>query len=71
MNGVVAELGGVDILVNNAGTSSAAPFEKADDATWRDFDLEVMAAIRLGRLVIPHMNRRGGGGIVNVTTVGG
>ncbi len=72
VNAVVAELGGVDILVNNAGTSSAAPFEKVDDATWqRDFDLKVMAAIRLSRLVIPHMKRRGGGRIVNVTTVGG
>jgi NADP-dependent 3-hydroxy acid dehydrogenase YdfG len=28
-------LRGVDILVNNAGTSSAGPFEKVDDATWR------------------------------------
>ncbi|MGH7391313.1 MAG: SDR family oxidoreductase [Candidatus Rokuibacteriota bacterium] len=69
---VVAEFGGVDILVNNAGTSAAAPFEKVDDATWqRDFDLKVMAAIRLCRLVIPHMKKRGGGRIINVTTVGG
>jgi len=31
----------------------------------------VMGAIRLCRLVIPHMKRRGGGRIINVTTVGG
>ena len=68
----VAQFGGVDILVNNAGTSQAAGFEQVDEATWQyDFDLKVMGAIRLCRLVIPHMKRRGGGRIINVTTVGG
>jgi NAD(P)-dependent dehydrogenase (short-subunit alcohol dehydrogenase family) len=68
----VARLGGVDILLNNAGTSAAAAFEKVDDALWQaDFDLKVMGAIRMARLVIPHMKKRGGGRIINVTTVGG
>src|SRR2546427_7059645 len=68
----VAQFGGVDILVNNAGTSSASGFEQVDEVTWQyDFDLKVMGAIRLCRLVIPHMKRRGGGRIINVTTVGG
>jgi NAD(P)-dependent dehydrogenase (short-subunit alcohol dehydrogenase family) len=63
---------GVDILVNNAGTSAAAGFEQVDDAQWQqDIDLKLMAAIRFCRLVIPHMKRRGGGRIINVTTVGG
>jgi len=69
---VVAAFGGVDILVNNAGTSAAAGFEQVDDDAWRrDIELKLMAAIRFCRLVIPHMKRRGGGRIVNVTTVGG
>jgi 3-oxoacyl-[acyl-carrier protein] reductase len=64
--------GGVDVLVNNAGTSAAAAFEQVTDATWeQDIDLKLMAAVRFCRLVIPHMKRRGGGRIVNVTTVGG
>jgi 3-oxoacyl-[acyl-carrier protein] reductase len=68
----VARFGGVDILVNNAGTSAADAFEAVDDGVWQaDIDLKVMAAIRLCRLVIPHMKRRGGGRIINVTTVGG
>ena len=70
--GTVAQWGGIDILVNNAGTSSAAGFEKVDDKTWQDdIDLKLMAAIRFCRLVIPLMKQRGGGRIVNVTTVGG
>ncbi|MGH7324778.1 MAG: SDR family oxidoreductase [Candidatus Rokuibacteriota bacterium] len=69
---VLARFGGVDVLVNNAGTSAAAPFGQVDDATWQqDFDLKLMAAVRFCRLVIPHMQRRGGGRIINVTTVGG
>jgi len=68
----VAQFGGVDILLNNAGTSAAAGFEKVDDKTWQaDIDLKLMAAIRFCRLVIPVMKQRGGGRIVNVTTVGG
>jgi NAD(P)-dependent dehydrogenase (short-subunit alcohol dehydrogenase family) len=69
---VVSGFGGVDVLVNNAGTSAAAAFEAVDDRTWQaDIDLKLMAAIRFCRLVIPLMKARGGGAIVNVTTVGG
>jgi NAD(P)-dependent dehydrogenase (short-subunit alcohol dehydrogenase family) len=69
---VTAEWGGVDILLNNAGTSAAAAFEKVDDDAWHaDLDLKLMGAVRMCRLVIPHMRQRGGGCIVNVTTVGG
>lgn len=68
----IERFGAADILLNNAGTSAAAAFEKVDDAAWQaDFDLKVMAAVRMCRLVIPHMKRRGGGRIINVTTVGG
>ena len=64
--------GGIDILVNNAGTSMRGEFEKVDDAMWQtDIDLKLMAAVRLCRLVLPQMKSRGGGRIVNITTVGG
>ena len=68
----VDRFGGIDILVNNAGTSAAAAFEQVDDRAWEvDIDLKLMAAVRFCRLVIPHMKRRGGGRIINVTTEGG
>jgi NAD(P)-dependent dehydrogenase (short-subunit alcohol dehydrogenase family) len=69
---VSARFGGLDILVNNAGTSMRGAFESVDDAMWQaDLDLKLMAAIRLSRLAVPLMQARGGGRIVNVTTVGG
>ena len=69
---VVDRFGGVDILINNAGTSQAAAFLSVDDDTWQyDFELKVKAAIRLCRLTIPLMKARGGGEIINVTTIGG
>jgi 3-oxoacyl-[acyl-carrier protein] reductase len=64
--------GRVDILLNNAGTSAAAGFAEVSDEAWQaDWDLKVMAAVRLARLVIPGMQRQRDGRIVNVTTVNG
>ncbi len=64
--------GGIDIVINNAGTSAAAGLEAVDDAAWyADIDLKLMAAVRLCRAAIPVMRARGGGAIVNATTVGG
>ncbi len=68
---VVSEWGGVDILVNNAGTSAAASFEAVDDAAWvHDLELKLFSAVRLCRLCIPHMKKRGGGRIINITNLG-
>jgi 3-oxoacyl-[acyl-carrier protein] reductase len=72
VSATVQRFGGVDILVNNAGTSSAGAFETVDDTVWQtDIDVKLMAAVRFCRLVIPHMKKRGGGRIINVTNVGG
>lgn len=65
-------LGGIDCLVNNAGASAAASLLDVDDAAWQaDFDLKVMAAVRLCRAVVPGMRKRGGGAIVNASISGG
>ena len=69
---VVSRWGRVDILFNNAGTSSARGFEDVGDDAWQaDWDLKVMAAVRMTRLVLPHMRKQRDGRIVNITTVGG
>lgn len=72
VDAAVDTFGGIDILVNNAGTAIRGPFlEQTDERILEDFDLKLFAAIRFSRLVIPWMMRRGGGSIVNVTSIGG
>jgi len=67
-----ARLGGLDVLVNNAGTSFARPLEELTDADWRDqWELHVMACMRLMRAAAPAMAERGWGRIVNVASSAG
>lgn len=62
--------GGVDILINNAGTGSEEKILTAPDERWQYYwDLHVMAAVRLSRLLAPMMQRRGGGVILNNASI--
>jgi NAD(P)-dependent dehydrogenase (short-subunit alcohol dehydrogenase family) len=70
----VAELAGgaVDILINNAGTSFARPLDELTDAEWQgQWELHVMAPMRLMRALAPGMADRGWGRIVNVCSSAG
>jgi len=68
----LARWGRVDILFNNAGTAAGGAFAQSTDEAWQaDWDLKVMGAVRMMRLVLPHMQRQRDGRIVNITTVGG
>lgn len=61
---------GVDILINNAGTGSAEKIIDAPDSRWQYYwDLHVMAAVRLSRLLAPLMQKRGGGVIINNASI--
>ena len=61
-------LGGVDILVNNAGASAFGPFIDLPDEAFVDaINGKLLGYIRCAKAVIPHMRRRGGGTIVNIT----
>jgi len=61
-------LGGVDILVNNAGASAFGAFvDLPDDAFVDAINGKLLGYIRCAKAVIPHMRRRGGGVIVNIT----
>src|SRR5829696_9290501 len=59
-------------LVNNAGTSRARPLEELSDADWQEqWDLHVMAPMRLMRALAPAMAEAGGGRVVNVSSSAG
>jgi 3-oxoacyl-[acyl-carrier protein] reductase len=66
------QMGGIDVLVNNAGTSFARSLDALTDADWQSqFELHVMAPMRLMRSAAPRMAQRGGGRIVNVCSSAG
>jgi 3-oxoacyl-[acyl-carrier protein] reductase len=64
--------GRIDGLVNNAGTSAFRPLEELTDAEWQaQWELHVMAPMRLMRAAAPAMADRGWGRIVNVCSSSG
>jgi 3-oxoacyl-[acyl-carrier protein] reductase len=70
----IAELAGgdVDVLVNNAGTSFARSLDELTDEDWNgQWELHVMASMRLMRAFAPGMAERGWGRIVNVASSAG
>jgi 3-oxoacyl-[acyl-carrier protein] reductase len=70
--GTPERIGSPDILVNNAGTSFERPLEELTDQDWQDqWELHVMASLRLMRAVVPGMAERGWGRIVNVGSSAG
>ncbi|GIX49183.1 MAG: short-chain dehydrogenase [Candidatus Tectimicrobiota bacterium] len=72
VNDTVARFGGVDILVNNVGGSRGGATWEASDEEWAEvFYLNLFAAVRTTRLVIPLMRRRGGGRIINISSIYG
>jgi 3-oxoacyl-[acyl-carrier protein] reductase len=70
---VLAACGGAPwALVNNAGGSRARPLEELTDADWQhQWELHVMAPMRLMRALAPAMAEAGGGRIVNVSSSSG
>jgi 3-oxoacyl-[acyl-carrier protein] reductase len=63
----VARLGRLDILVNNAGAIKGGDFLATPDEEWLEgWSLKLLGYIRMAREVLPHMQRQGGGRIVNV-----
>jgi NAD(P)-dependent dehydrogenase (short-subunit alcohol dehydrogenase family) len=64
------EFGAADILINNAGTGSGETIMEAPDEKWQYYwDLHVMAAVRLSRDLVPLMQKRGGGVILNNASI--
>jgi len=64
--------GGVDVLINNVGGSKWTPFVEIDDQEWDDIlNLSFLSAVRVTRAAIPSMEERGGGSIINISSIFG
>jgi 3-oxoacyl-[acyl-carrier protein] reductase len=69
VNLAVERFGGVDILFNNAGGPKPGTFDTLTDADWQSaFELNLMSAIRLTRLCLPHMRARHWGRVITSTS---
>ena len=68
----VDRFGGVDILVNSAGIQRYGTVTETDEATWDEVMAVNLKSMYLAsRAAIPEMRQRGGGVIVNVSSVQG
>jgi len=64
--------GGVDILINNVGGSVWTPFAEISDDEWNHvLNLSFLSAVRVSRAAFPLMEQRGGGSIINISSIFG
>ncbi|MBI1927297.1 SDR family oxidoreductase [Candidatus Poribacteria bacterium] len=70
INSAVERFGGIDILVNNAGGPRAGRFADLSPEDYQAaLNLNLMSTINLCRAVVPIMRQRGGGRVINLTSV--
>jgi NAD(P)-dependent dehydrogenase (short-subunit alcohol dehydrogenase family) len=64
--------GGLDILINNAGIGLFAPISEMSPEDWdRVIDTNLTGVFYCSRAAIPHLLKRGGGAIINISSLAG
>jgi 3-oxoacyl-[acyl-carrier protein] reductase len=72
VNTALEAFGGIDILINNVAAAKGAGIADTLDAEWQQaIDHTLFPAIRMSRLVVPHLKTRGGGSILMIASVFG
>ena len=72
VEGAAARMGAVDVLINNAGGARMGALADLDEAAWQAaFQLNFFSAVRLSRMCAPLMVQRGGGSIINISSIYG
>lgn len=69
---VIGHFGTVDILVNNAGVFRTVPVAETTEAIWDEqLDPNLRGAFFCVKAVLPEFLRRGGGKVINITSIAG
>ncbi|MEN5435420.1 SDR family oxidoreductase [Sphingobacterium faecium] len=71
---IIAEYGIPDILINNVGgtSSPAGGFKMLSDEDWnRDIELNLMAAIRLDKVIVSQMMEKKSGVVIHISSING
>ena len=72
VNAALDAFGAIDILVNNVATAKGTDIVNTADGEWQEaFDQTLYPAIRMSRLLVPHMRQRGGGVIIMIASIWG
>lgn len=69
----VERYGGVDIVINNAATNPVyGPVVECDEGAFdKIMDVNVKAPFELCKMAYPEMVKRGGGSVINISSIGG
>lgn len=69
---VVDHFGGLDIVVSNAGSFRTVSIEETTEDIWDEqVDLNLKGAFFLVQAAVPHLERRGGGKVILVSSIAG
>ena len=72
VDAALAAFGTIDILINNVATAKGTDIVNTSDGEWQEaVDQTLYPAIRMSRLVVPHMRRQGGGAIIMIASIWG
>ena len=71
-NAAAAHFGGIDILINNAGVGVFTPVANMSVEQWHAvIDTNLTGVFYSCRAVLPHLKKRGGGWIINISSLAG